>query len=147
RAVGDIPVKAKHHARAIAERDRGDLTARVPRIAGNAGDYVDLLPGRRLRPDKPLLVPTACRHGARQPCYRCFRLLPNSVSDRKQVLSNAPNGWTTGSTWLRLVLGRRLSMLCYMAGNSPKAKAIGAGVREVRKAAGLTQRQLQERLG
>lgn len=38
-------------------------------------------------------------------------------------------------------------MLCYMAGNSPKAKAIGAGVREVRKAAGLTQRQLQERLG
>lgn len=49
--------------------------------------------------------------------------------------------------WRRLVTTRRLSMLCYMAGNTPKAKAIGADLREVRKAAGLTQRQLQERLG
>jgi transcriptional regulator with XRE-family HTH domain len=38
-------------------------------------------------------------------------------------------------------------MLCYMAGNTPKAKTIGAQLRRAREAAGLTQRQLQELLG
>jgi transcriptional regulator with XRE-family HTH domain len=45
------------------------------------------------------------------------------------------------------VLGRRLSMLCYMAGNTPKAKAIGADLRRAREAAGKTQRQVAIDLG
>jgi hypothetical protein len=38
-------------------------------------------------------------------------------------------------------------MLCYMAGNTPKAKAIGADLAVARKAVGHTQRSLTEKLG
>lgn len=38
-------------------------------------------------------------------------------------------------------------MLCYMAGNTPKAKAIGTDLRNARQAAGLTQRELQAKVG
>src|SRR5213075_2060659 len=40
-----------------------------------------------------------------------------------------------------------MAMLCYMAGNNPKAAAIGADLRRARQAAHLTQRQLAEKLG